>query len=96
MAGSAPGVTNIYCTQQHINHAGSFPHLALQLAKFITEADEELAISLLLVAREGENTRQVVPLLTVLLLAEVTHLHNRGEGRKRQALLDINTAHLTD
>lgn len=63
------------------------PHLALQLAEFVAEADEELAIALLLVAGQCQDAGQVVALLTTLLLAEVADLvvcGGRGGGERQR------------
>ena len=48
-------------------------HLVLLLGQLVGEGDKELAVPLALVGRQREDARQVVPLLAVLLLAEVAH-----------------------
>lgn len=63
--------------------------LSLQLAELIAEADEELAITFLLVTGQSEDTCQVVALLTVLLLTEVAHLNTRQASRPWAEMLAV-------
>ena len=46
-------------------------HLVLNLAELITDGDQELAVALALIGRQGEDTRQVVTFFAVLLFGEV-------------------------
>ena len=72
----------VHCNS--IAQARKHTYLPLNFAEFIAEGDEELPIPLLLVAGQCQDTCQVVALLAVLLLAEVTDLDRSQDGTEQQ------------
>lgn len=60
------------------------PHLLLPLRQLVGQRDEELAVAVALVGREGQDARQVVVLPAALLLWPITNKSSTGQKTRTE------------